>query len=93
MPRALRASVSHVPRALHTLMLYVPCTLSDLVYHLTRTLDPLVLLIPHLLQVPHAQHTLMHLMSRRSCVSHLLCFWYFSYLSFFVAWTTVNPYM
>lgn len=67
------------------------CVLLAFVFHSSRTLDVLKPLVLHSLQVSHVSRTLMCLISRRFCVLRLLCFWYFSYLSCFATWTTVNP--
>ena len=104
MPRALSALVSQVSRALCTLVPQVPHALIALlphaplalrrvfVTHLPFTLGAFVPLVPYLLQVCQSQHALMFLMHCSSRISHLLYFWYFSYLCCFPPWTTVVGY-
>ena len=88
LPDVVRALVPHVPGVLHALVphvLCVPCAVVSYVLsfltccvtyvpHMPRTLGGLVSLVTHLLQVHHAKHTIMHLISRSSRASRLLCF-------------------
>ena len=61
------------------------CSRASLVPCVSRALPTLVSLISHLYQVSHAHHTIIHVISRCSCVLCFLHFWCFSYLSFFSA--------
>ena len=61
------------------------CFLVSLALYLTVPMS----LVPHLFQICHSNHALMHLKSRNSCVSCHLWFRYFSYLRVLPIWSTV----
>ena len=96
--RVLHAVGSHVLRAL-LLALVLSCStcsrasrascptcfLVSLALYLTVPMS----LVPHLFQICHSNHALMHLRSRNSCVSCHLWFRYFSYLRVLPVWSTV----
>ena len=84
--RTVRAVMPNFPRALRALVPYVLSCLTCfacLVPHVPRTLRVPMSLLPHLFQVSHAQHTLIHLMTRRSRIFCLLYFFRFSAYSVF----------
>lgn len=100
MPRAVRALVPHVLFAPQALVPHVSCALrfSCLTYLVPYLLSCscvscLACSCTSLCVLVYlAQHTLMHAISRSSCVLYLLCFCCFRYLSFFPVWATVNDY-